>query len=74
MNKKQCRQGEWNTMRETNRLKENERALIHSNQAMKNSQIINVWTDGGDNDPESIGKGHLSLTCKIHNKIDTRRW
>ena len=40
---------------------------------MKNSQIINVWTDGGDNDPEYIGKGHLSLTCKIHNKIGTRK-
>ena len=37
-----------------------------------NSQITNVCNDGEDNDPESLGKGHLSLTCKIHNEIDTR--
>ena len=40
---------------------------------MKNSQIINIWTDGGDNNPKSQGKGHLSLTHKIHNEIDTKK-
>ena len=74
MNKEQHRQDEWNTMRRTNRSKENELALIHSNQAMENSQFTNVCKDGEDNDLESLGKGHLSLTRKIHNKIDTRRW
>ena len=67
MNKEQCRQGEWNAMRGTNRLKENEWALIHSNQAMENSEITNVCNDGEDNDLESLGKGHLFLTRKIHN-------
>ena len=74
MNKEQCRQGEWNTMRETNRSKENEWALIHSNQVMKNSQITNVCNDGEDNYLESLRKSHLSLTRKIHNEINTRRW
>ena len=74
MNEDQCRQDESNTTRRTNRLNENEWALIYSNQDMKNSQIINVWTDGGDNNPKSQGKGHPSLTHKIHNEIDTRRW
>ena len=68
------KQGKWNTMRETKRLKENEWALIHSNQVMKNSQITNVCNDGEDNDLESLGKDHLSLARKIHNEIDTRRW
>ena len=74
MNKEQCRQGEWNTMRWINKSKENEWALIHSNQVMKNSQITNVCNDGEDNYWESLWKGHLSLTRKIHNEIDTRRW
>ena len=74
MNKEQCRQGEWNTMRWTNRSKENEWALIYSNQVMENSQIANVCNDGEDNDPKSLGKGHLSLIRKIHNEIDTRKW
>ena len=51
MDEEQCRQGEWNTMRWTNRSKENEWALIHSNQAMENSQFTNVCKDGDDNDP-----------------------
>ena len=61
-------------MRRTNKSKENEWALIHSNQVMENDQITNVCNDGEDNDPESLGKGHLFLTRKIHNEIDTRRW
>ena len=73
MNEDQCRQDESNTTRRTNRSKENERALIYSNQVMKNSQIINVWTDEKDNNSKSLGKCHLSLTHKIHNEIDTRR-
>ena len=73
MNKEQCRQGEWNTVRWTNRSNENEWALIHSNQVMENSQITNVCNDGEDNDLESLRKGHLSLACKVH-KMDTRRW
>ena len=40
---------------------------------MKNSQIINVWTNEGDNNLKSLGKGHSSLTHKMDNKIDTRR-
>ena len=40
---------------------------------MKKSQIINVWTDEGDNNQKSLGKGHLSLTRKIHNEIGTKR-
>ena len=40
---------------------------------MKNSQIINVWTDGGDNNPKSLRKCHSSLTHEIHNKIGTTR-
>ena len=74
MNKEQCKQDEWNTMRRTNRSKENEWPLIHPNQVMENSQITNVCNDGEDNDLESLGKGHLSLTRKIHNEIDIRRW
>ena len=74
MNKEQCRQGEWNTIRGTNKSKENEWALIYSNQVMKNSQIINVWIDGGDNNLKSLGNGHPSLTHKIHNEIDTKKW
>ena len=65
---------EWDIMRKTNRLKENEWALIHSNQVTENSQITNVCNDGEDNDSESLGKSHLSLTHKIHNEIDTRKW
>ena len=74
MNKEQRRQGEWNIMRGTNRSKENELALIYSNQAMENSQFTNVCKDRKDNDLESLGKCHLSLTRKIHNKIDTKKW
>ena len=74
MNKEQCRQGKWNTMKGTNRSKENEWALIYSNQVMEDSQITNVCKDGEDNDPKSLGKGHLSLTRKIHYEIATRRW
>ena len=66
--------GENHTTRRIDRLKENEWALIHSNKVMKNSQITNVCNDGEDNDSESLWKGHLSLTHKIHNEIDTRRW
>ena len=73
MNKEQSKQGEWNTMRRTNRLKENEWTLIHSNRVMENSQITNVCNDGEDNDPKSLGKGHSFLTHKIHNEIDTKR-
>ena len=40
---------------------------------MGNRQITNVYNEGEDNDLESLGKGHLSLTCKIHNEIDTRK-
>ena len=69
MNKEQCKQDEWATMRKTNRSKENEWALIYSNQLMQNSQIINICNDGEDNDLESLGKGHLSFTHKIHNEI-----
>ena len=73
MNEDQCRQDESNTTRRTNRSKENEWALIYSNQVMKNSQIINVWTDEKDNNSKSLGKCHLSLTRKIHNEIGTKR-
>ena len=34
MNKEQCKQDEWATMRKTKRSKENEWALIYSNQLM----------------------------------------
>ena len=61
-------------MRERKISKENEWELIHSNQVMKNNQITNVCNDDEDNDPESLGKGHLSLTRKIHNEINTWRW
>ena len=73
MNKEQCRQREWNIMRETNISKKNEWALIHSNQVMENSQITNVCNDGEDNDLEPLGKYHLSLTHKIHNEICIRK-
>ena len=54
------------------RSKENECAMIYSNQVMENGQITNVCNDGEENDPESLGKGHLSLTHIIHNEIDSR--
>ena len=73
MNKDQCKQDESNTTRKTNRSKENEWALIYSNQVIKNSQIINVWIDEEDNDSKSLVKGHSFLTHKIHNEIDTRK-
>ena len=53
-----------------NRSKEDKWALIISNQFIKNSQIIYIYIyiyyDGEDNNLESLGKGHLSLTHKIH--------
>ena len=61
-------------MRETNRLKEKEWALIHWNQVMENGQITNVCNDGEDNNSKSLGKVHSSIIHKIHNEIDTRRW
>ena len=60
-------------MKRTNRSKKNEWTLIYSNQDMKNSQIINVWIDGGDNNSKSLGKGHPFLTHKIHKKIGIRK-
>ena len=74
MYEEQCSQGEWNTMGRTNKSKENEWALIHSNQVMENDQITNVCNDGEDNDSESLGKGHSFLMHKIHNEIGIRRW
>ena len=53
-------------MRKTNRSKEDKWALIISNQFIENSQIIDIFNDGEDNNLESLGKGHLSLTHKIH--------
>ena len=61
-------------MRKIDEWTENEWALIYSNQVIENSQITNVCNDGEDNDPKSLGKGHLSLTHIIHNKISMRRW
>ena len=40
---------------------------------MENSQITNVCNDREDNDLKSLGKGHSSLTHKIHNEIGIKR-
>ena len=73
MNKEQCKQDERTTMRrKKKKSKENEWALIYSNQVMENSQITDAWTKRGDNNPKSLGKGHPSLTHKIHNEIGIR--
>ena len=54
------------------RSKENECAMIYSNQVMENNQITDECNDGKDNDLEPLGKGHPSLTHKIHNEIGIR--
>ena len=40
------------------------RMMINSNQNMEESHIINEWNDGEDNDLESLGEDHSSLTLK----------
>ena len=47
--------------------------MIYLNQVIENSQINDVCNDEGDQNPKSLGKGHLYLTHIIHNKINTRR-
>ena len=70
---KQWRQGEWDRMWKTIDQKEIKWALILSNEVTENSQITYACNNGEDNDMESLGKGHSSLTHKIHNEIDTRK-
>ena len=62
MNEKRWSQGEWNRVWRIMGWKEIKRALICSNQNMENDQITNGWNDKRHNNPESLGKGHPSLS------------